>query len=153
MRRRRLLCPANLPPPSRRLLIRNHSPACPQNLANPPGPHHCQLPTKLLQPCHPCHKHQPKILTPIRICLLSLDLMVKLLLEEKECHKKFSLCLCHGIKDNCPPPSFDKSSTPKTNKPASTSNTPKPKGHAAQAKNASNKSDSKLVASANASDF
>jgi len=56
-----------------------------------------------------------------------LGLDSKLLPEEKERHKKFSLCLCHGIKDDCPPPGFDKSSTPKTDKPASTFNTPKPK--------------------------
>jgi len=75
----------------------------------------------------------------------------KLLPEEKEPRKKFSLCLRHGIKDDCPPPGFDKSNTPKTNKPASTFNTPKPKGCAAQAE--AEKSDSKQAASANASDF
>ena len=75
----------------------------------------------------------------------------KLLPEEKERHKKFGLCLCHGIKDDCPPPSFDKSSTLKTNKLASTFNMPKPKGCAAQAE--AKKSDSKQAASANALDF
>jgi len=75
----------------------------------------------------------------------------KLLPEEKEQCKKFSLCLCHGIKDDCPPPSFDKSNTPKTDKPASTFNTPKPKGCAAQAE--AEKSDSKQAASADALDF
>jgi len=77
----------------------------------------------------------------------------KLLPEEKEHWKKFSLCLHHGVKDDCPPPSSDKSSTPKMDKPASTSHTPKPKGQAAQAENTSNKSDSEPAASANASDF
>ena len=77
----------------------------------------------------------------------------KLLPEEKEHWKKFGLCLCHGVKDNCPPPGSDKSSTPKTDKLASTSHTPKPKGCAAQAKNASDKSDSKPAASTDASDF
>jgi len=75
----------------------------------------------------------------------------KLLPEEKEQHKKFGLCLHHGIKDDCPPPGLDKSSTPKTNKPASTFNTPKPKGCAAQTE--AEKSDSKQAASADASDF
>jgi len=75
----------------------------------------------------------------------------KLLPEEKEQHKKFSLCLCHSIKDDCPPPGFDKLSTPKIDKLASTFNTPKPKGHAAQAE--AKKLDSKLVASADALDF
>jgi len=75
----------------------------------------------------------------------------KLLPEEKEWHKKFSLCLCHGIKDNCPPPGFNKSSTPKIDKLASTFNTPKPKGWAAQAK--AKKSDSEQAASADALDF
>jgi len=77
----------------------------------------------------------------------------KLLPEEKECQKKFGLCLHHGVKDDCPPPSSDKSSTPKTDKPASTSHMPKPKGQAAQAKNTSDKSDSEPAASADASDF
>jgi len=77
----------------------------------------------------------------------------KLLPEEKEHWRKFGLCLHHGVKDNCPPPGFDKSSTSKTDKPASTSHTPKPKGQVAQAENTSDKSDSELVASASASDF
>jgi len=77
----------------------------------------------------------------------------KLLPEEKEHRKKLGLCLQHSVKDNCPPPGSDKSNTPKTNKSASTSNTPKPKGHTAQAEDASNKSDSKLAASTDASDF
>jgi len=77
----------------------------------------------------------------------------KLLPEEKEHWKKFGLCLCHRVKDDCSPPSSDKSNTLKTNKPASTSHMPKPKGQVAQAKNTSNKSDSKLAASANALDF
>jgi len=75
----------------------------------------------------------------------------KLLPEEKERRKKFGLCLRHGIKDDCPPPGFDKSSTPKINKPASTFNTPKPKGRAAQAE--AKKSDSEQAASADALDF
>jgi len=75
----------------------------------------------------------------------------KLLPEEKEWCKKFGLCLRHGIKDDCPPPGFDKSNTPKTDKPASTFNTPKPKGHAVQAE--AKKSDSEQAASADASDF
>jgi len=77
----------------------------------------------------------------------------KLLPEEKECWKKFGLCLHHGVKDDCPPPSSDKSNTPKTNKLASTSHMPKPKGQVAQAENTSNKSDSKPVAFADALDF
>ena len=77
----------------------------------------------------------------------------KLLPEEKEHRKKLGLCLHHGVKDDCPPLGSDKSNTPKTDKPASTSHMPKPKGHAAQAENASDKSDSKLVVSANALDF
>jgi len=81
--------------------------------------------------------------------ILGLD--SKLLPEEKEQHKKFSLCLCHGIKDDCPPPGIDKSNTPKTDKPASTFNTPKPKGHAVQAK--AKKLDSKQAASTDALDF
>jgi len=75
----------------------------------------------------------------------------KLLLAEKEHHKKFGLCLCHGVKGDCPPPNFDISSTPKINKLASTFNTPKPKGHAAQAK--AKKLDSEQAASADALDF
>jgi len=75
----------------------------------------------------------------------------KLLPEEKERRKKIGLCLRHGIKDDCPPPGFDKSNTPKTNKPASTFNTPKPKGRAAQAE--AKKSDSEQAASTDASDF
>jgi len=75
----------------------------------------------------------------------------KLLPEEKERRKKFGLCLHHGIKDDCPPPGFDKSSTPKTDKPASTFNTPKPKVRTAQAE--AEKSDSEQAASADASDF
>jgi len=77
----------------------------------------------------------------------------KLLPEEKEHWKKFGLCLRHGVKDDCPPPGSDKSSTSKTDKPASTSHMPKPKGQAAQAENTSDKSDSKPAASADASDF
>jgi len=73
MRRRRSLCLENLPPPSRRLLIRNPSPACPPNLASPPDPHHCQLPAKLLQPCRPCHEHWLRQPTPTKTCLLSSD--------------------------------------------------------------------------------
>jgi len=77
----------------------------------------------------------------------------KLLPEEKEQRKKLGLCLCHGVKDDCPPPGSDKTSTPKTAKPTSTPNMPKPKGRAAQAKNASEISESKLAASTNALDF
>ena len=83
--------------------------------------------------------------------ILGLD--SKLLPEEKEWHKKFGLCLHHIIKDDCLSPGFDKSNTLKTNKPASTPNMPKPKGHVAQAENTSDKSGSKLGASADALDF
>jgi len=74
----------------------------------------------------------------------------KLLPAEKEQHKRLSLCLHHGVKDDCPPPNFDKSNTPKIDKPAST-NMPKPKGCVAQAE--AEKLDSEQAASADASDF
>jgi len=83
MRRRRSLCPENLPPPSRRLPIRNHSPACPPNPASPPDPHHHQLPAKLLQPRHPCREHQPKRPTPTKTCPLSLDRTVNSFLKRR----------------------------------------------------------------------
>jgi len=75
----------------------------------------------------------------------------KLLPEEKEWCKKFGLCLRHSIKDDCPPPGFNKSNTLKTDKPASTFNMPKPKGCVAQAK--AEKLDSKQAASTDALDF
>jgi len=83
MRRRRSLCPENLPPLSRRLPIRNPSPARPPNLASPPGPHHHQLPAKLLQPCRPRHEHQLRQLTPTKTCLLSLDQTVNSFLKRR----------------------------------------------------------------------
>jgi len=77
----------------------------------------------------------------------------KLLPEEKEHRKKLGLCLRHSVRGGCPPLGSDKSNTPKTDKLASTSNMPKPKGHTAQAENASDKSDSELVASTDTLDF
>ena len=74
----------------------------------------------------------------------------KLLPTEKEHRKKLGLCLRHGVKDDCPPPNFDKSNTPKIEKSAGTSHTLKPKGRAAQAETASEKSDSEPAASADA---
>ena len=83
MRRRRSLRPENLPPPSRRLLIRNPSPAHLPNPASPPGPHHRQLPAKLLQPCRPHRKHWPKRPTPTKTCLLSSDWTVNSFLKRR----------------------------------------------------------------------
>jgi len=83
MRRRRSLHPENLPPPSRRLLIRNPSPAHPPNLASPPDPHHRQLPAKLLQPCHPRREHRLRRPTPTKTCLLSLDRTVNSFLKRR----------------------------------------------------------------------
>jgi len=83
MRRRRSLCLENLPPPSRRLPIRNHSPARPPNLASPPDPHHCQLPAKLLQPCRPCCEHRLRRPTPTKTCPLSSDQTVNSFLKRR----------------------------------------------------------------------
>jgi len=83
MRRKRILCLENLPPPSRRLPIRNHSPACLPHPASPPDPHHHQLPAKPLQPCHPHCKHQLRRLTPTKTCLLSLDWTVNSFLKRR----------------------------------------------------------------------
>jgi len=83
MRRRRSLCPENLPPLSRRLLIRNHSPARPPNPASPPDPHHRQLPAKLLQPRRPRREHQLRRPTPTKTCLLSSDRTVNSFLKRR----------------------------------------------------------------------
>jgi len=90
MRRRRSLCPENLPPPSRRLPIRNPSPAHLPNLASPPGPHHCQLPAKLFQPRRPCHEHWPKRPTPTKTCLLSLDWTVNSFLKRRNTRRNLA---------------------------------------------------------------
>jgi len=82
-RRGRILQPANPQPLSRGPLTRNHIPVCPQNPANPPGPYHRQLPTKLLQPCCPCHGHWPRKPTPTKICLLSSDQMASSFLKRR----------------------------------------------------------------------
>jgi len=99
MRRRRSLCPENLPPPSRRLPIRNHSPAHPPNPASPPDPHHRQLPTKLLQPCHPRHEHQPKRPTPTKTCLLSLDWMVNSFLKRRNTRRNSAFAFITESRD------------------------------------------------------
>jgi len=83
MRRRRSLCPENLPPPSRRLPIRNHSPARPPHPASPPDPHHRQLPAKLLQPCCPHRERRPKRPTPTKTCPLSSDWTVNSFLKRR----------------------------------------------------------------------
>jgi len=83
MRRRRSLHPENLPPPSRRLPIRNPSPACLPNPASPPDPHHCQLPAKLLQPCRPRRERWLRQLTPTKTCPLSSDRMVNSFLKRR----------------------------------------------------------------------
>jgi len=83
MRRRRSLRLENLPPPSRRLLIRNHSPAHPPNPASPPDPHHHQLPAKLLQPHRPRHECWPKQPTPTKTHPLSLDQTVNSFLKRR----------------------------------------------------------------------
>jgi len=83
MRRRRSLRLENLPPPSRRLPIRNHSPARLPNPASPPDPHHHQLPAKLLQPCRPHRERRPKRPTPTKTCLLSSDRMVNSFLKRR----------------------------------------------------------------------
>jgi len=85
--RRRSLRPENLPPPSRRLLIRNPSPAHPPNLASPPDPHHCQLPAKLLQPCHPCCEHRLRRPTPTKTCPLSSDQTVNSFLKRRNARR------------------------------------------------------------------
>jgi len=83
MRRRRSLRPENHPPPSRRLPIRNHSPARLPNPASPPDPHHHQLPAKLLQPCRPRHKHRLRRPTPTKTCPLSSDRTVNSFLKRR----------------------------------------------------------------------
>jgi len=90
MRRRRSLCPENLPPPSRRLPIRNHSPARPPNPASPPDPHHRQLPAKLLQPCRPCREHWLRRPTPTKTCPLSSDQMVNSFLKRRNTRRNLA---------------------------------------------------------------
>ena len=90
MRRRRSLRPENLPPPSRRLLIRNPSPARPPNPASPPDPHHHQLPAKLLQPCRPRRECRPKRLTPTKTCPLSSDRTVNSFLKRRNARRNLA---------------------------------------------------------------
>jgi len=90
IRRRRILHLENLPPPSRRLLIRNYSPAHLPNLASPPDPHHHQLPTKLLQPCRPHHKCWLRRPTPTKTCLLSSDWTVNSFLKRRNARRNLA---------------------------------------------------------------
>jgi len=68
-KRRRFRRPENLPPLSRRLPIKNLSPAHLQNPVSPPNPHPHQPPTRRHQPLRPHLELRPRPTTPIKICL------------------------------------------------------------------------------------